>query len=65
MNDSLFQPVFACVIGTGVGMLLSVAGQKALNKMYQAKCPGSSTHQLVYSKGFLGDTYYCVDKRYL
>ena len=52
-------------MGTGAGMLMTVAGQKLLNQHYQQTCPSKPTHQLVHITSFIGDTYYCLDKRYL
>lgn len=54
----------ALILGTGVGLLLSVGAQKALNKHYQATCHNQPRHNLIYTKGFLGDTYYCIDAKY-
>jgi hypothetical protein len=65
MNDRLIDPIVAVILGTGVGLLLSVCGQKLLNKHYQNTCHQKPTHSLVLSRGFLGDTYYCIDKAYL
>lgn len=61
MTDKyLIHSIGAIVIGIGAGMLLSVAGQKFLNGYYQATCKDRANHSLVYTHGFLGDTYYCV-----
>ena len=65
MNNTFINPVVAIVIGTGVGMLLSVFCQKGLNAMYQAECLSKPNHQLVMIDSFIGDAYYCIDKRYL
>ena len=46
-------------------MLLSAGAQQLLNKYYVKTCPAKPGHQLVYTQGFLGDAYYCLDKRYL
>jgi hypothetical protein len=43
-------------------MLLSVAGQKMLNKHYQSTCHKHPHHNLIYVQGFLGDQYYCINK---
>ena len=48
------------VLGTGLGLLASVGAQKLLNSHYQATCPDRPHHNLIYTRGFLGDTYYCV-----
>lgn len=64
MNTSL-HPCLAIIIGSGAGMLLSVAGQKFLNQHYAKTCPLKPTHQLVMVTGFLGDTSYCIHKKYI
>ena len=58
----------ACVAifcGTGLGLLLSVGAQKMLNKHYQATCHDQPGHNLIYTKSFLGDTYYCINSKYM
>lgn len=61
----MLNPILAVVMGIGSGMLLTVAGQKLLNEHYQETCPSKPTHQLVFITSFIGDTYYCVDKRFI
>jgi hypothetical protein len=61
----MLQPILAIVMGTGAGMLLTIGGQKLLNQHYQNTCPSKPTHQLVHITSFIGDTYYCLDKRYI
>jgi hypothetical protein len=66
MNHNTFtNSVLAIVMGTGAGMLLSVGAQKLLNNYYVKHCPAKAGHQLIYMQGFLGDTFYCLDKRTL
>jgi len=55
----------AIVIGLGTGLLLSVGAQKRLNKHYQATCHDTPGHNLIYVQGFLGDTYYCINSKYV
>ncbi len=55
----------AIVIGLGTGLLLSVGAQKMLNKHYQATCHDTPGHKLVLTRGFLGDTYYCINSKYV
>lgn len=50
----------AITFGVGAGMLLSVFGQKALNQHYKNTCHERPEHNLIYIRGFLGDSYYCV-----
>jgi hypothetical protein len=56
----MFDATLALVLGTGVGMMLSVFGQKAINQHYKATCNSRPNHNLIYTQGFLGDTYYCI-----
>jgi len=58
----------ACVamtLGVGAGMLLSVFGQKLVNQHYKNTCHQRPGHNLVYSQSFLGDTYYCINSKYM
>lgn len=55
----------AVVLGTGLGLLLSVGAQKLLNKHYQETCNQRPGHNLVLTQGFLGDTYYCINAKYM
>jgi len=55
----------AIVFGTGLGLLGSVGIQKLLNKHYQATCHNTPGHNLIYVQGFLGDTYYCINSKYV
>lgn len=55
----------AILCGTGLGLLLSVGAQKVLNKHYQKTCHDRPGHNLIYVKGFLGDTYYCINAKYM
>jgi len=65
MKNELVAPVLAMVMGTGLGMLLAVGGQKLINAHYQETCRSHKGHALVMITSFLGDAYYCLDKRYL
>jgi hypothetical protein len=64
-NNHLTDSVIAIVLGTGVGMILSVFGQKMLNQHYKNTCHEKPGHNLVLSRGFLGDTYYCINSKYI
>jgi hypothetical protein len=59
-KNHMVDSVLALTMGTGIGLLLSVFGQKLLNKHYVANCHKQPHHNLVYVDGFLGDTYYCI-----
>ena len=61
----MLDATLSIVMGTGIGLLLSVFGQKMLNKHYQTTCKNKTTHSLIYTQGFLGDTYYCINNKYL
>ncbi len=45
--------------------MLSAIGQQVINNYHVKHCPAKPGHQLVYMQGFLGDTFYCLDKRTL
>ena len=55
----------ALILGSGLGLLLSVGAQKLLNKHYKATCHNQPGHNLIYTKSFLGDTYYCINSKYV
>jgi hypothetical protein len=55
----------AIVLGTGCGFLLSIGGQKVLNQHYKRTCHQQPGHNLIYTKSFLGDTYYCINSKYM
>jgi hypothetical protein len=64
-NNHLTDSVIAIVLGTGVGMILSVFGQKMVNQHYKDTCHEKPGHNLVLTRGFLGDTYFCIDSKYI
>lgn len=64
-NNHLTDSVIAIVVGTGIGMVLSVFGQKMLNQHYKNTCHNQPGHNLIYTKSFLGDTYYCINSKYI
>lgn len=61
-KNHMVDSVLALVLGTGAGMVLSVIGQKLINQHYLTNCHKLPNHNLVYVDGFLGDTYYCLNK---
>jgi hypothetical protein len=61
----MLDATLAIVMGIGIGFLLSAFGQKMLNKHYQTICHNNLNHNLIYTQGFLGDTYYCMNNAYL
>ncbi len=64
-NHIPVEPCVAVVLGAGLGLLLSVGAQKLLNKHYQETCNERPGHNLVLTQGFLGDTYYCINSKYV
>ena len=64
-NNHMVDSVLAIVMGTGIGMLLSIGGQKLLNNHYQSTCNSKPNYNLIYSQTILGDTYYCIKDAYL
>ena len=65
MKNDFINAVVAIAIGNGLGFLLSIAGQKMLNKQQIAVCPSKPNHSLVMIRSIVGDSYYCLDDRYL
>lgn len=63
--SNFINPCVAVILGTGCGLLLSVGGQKVLNQYYKDTCNTRPKHNLVYTRGFLGDTYYCINSKYM
>jgi len=62
------HPFTAVIIGTSIGLLLSVFAQKQLNAHARHTCnkPGiSDTHRLITVSSFIGDTKHCMHIRYL
>jgi hypothetical protein len=57
--------VVAIAIGNGLGFLLSIAGQKMINKHQIAVCPSKPNHSLVMVRSVVGDSYYCIADKYL
>jgi hypothetical protein len=57
----MVDATLAIVMGTGVGLLFSVFGQKLVNQHYIKTCHTRPNHNLIYVRGFLGDMYYCIN----
>jgi hypothetical protein len=64
-RNYMLDATLAIVMGMGLGMLLAAGGQKLINAHYQETCRSQKGHALVMITSFLGDAYYCLDKRYL
>jgi hypothetical protein len=66
MTKDLFNVTLAVTMGIGVGMLLSVFGQKLINNHSISSCKAKPDHQLVHmTNSFVGDAIYCVNKNHL
>jgi hypothetical protein len=66
MNKELFQVNLAVVMGIGIGALLCVFGQKAINAYSIHTCPSKPDHVLVrMTNSFVGDAVYCVERKYV
>jgi len=59
------EPLTTILFGISLGMLLSIAVSKELSAHYIKTCPAKPTHHLVKITNLIGDTYYCVNKRWL
>lgn len=60
------KPITAVLLGTGLGFLLAIVGQKALNAHETATCKRMADyHRLVTYTSFLGDAKYCIHISYL
>lgn len=60
------QPFLAVLIGTGIGALMCVAGQKHLNQLAKYEClKQSDTHRIITMRSWVGDATHCVHIRYL
>jgi hypothetical protein len=64
-NNYFVDSCVAIVLGTGCGLLLSIGGQKLLNQHYKRTCHEKPGHNLIYTQGFLGDMYYCINSKYM
>lgn len=58
------HPAITVVIGVGIGILGTVAIRKAMNEKMIQSCYQKVDHQLILTRDFLGDTYFCVDVKY-
>jgi hypothetical protein len=64
-RNGFVDACIAMTLGVGGGMLLSVFGQKLMNQYYKDTCHQRPGHDLVLTHGFLGDTYYCINSKYI
>ena len=64
-RNEFVDACIAITLGIGGGMLLSVFGQKLVNQHYKNTCHQKPGHNLVLTRGFLGDTYYCINSKYI
>jgi hypothetical protein len=64
-HSNLIDPCVTFILGLGLGLLASVGAQKMLNRHYQATCHDTPGHNLVLTRGFLGEQYYCINSKYV
>ena len=65
INKDFTDSCIAIVLGTGIGLGLSIIGQKAVNQHYKNTCQENPGNNLVLTRGFLGDTYFCINSKYI
>ena len=65
MNRIPVQPFLAILIGTGIGALICVAGQRQLNIFEVERCFNKTTHQLVTMRSWIGTAQHCIHKKHL
>ena len=66
MNNELFRINFAMFMGIGLGALMSVFGQKAINHIELNECKNKPSHVLIHMpNSFIGDATYCIDRRWV
>ena len=62
----MFNSFLAVIVGTGLGSLMCVAGQKHLNHLATQSCQAQPDyHRLVTMTSWVGDAKYCMHIRYL
>ena len=60
------KPITAILLGAGLGFLLVIVGQKAMNAHETATCKRMADyHRLVTYTSFMGDAKYCIHISYL
>ena len=60
------KPITAVLLGTGLGFLLVIVGQKAMNAHETATCKRMvDYHRLVTFQSFIGDSKQCMHISYL
>lgn len=64
-NTHFIDSCVALVLGIGCGLFLSAGGQKLLNQYNKNTCNNRPGHNLIYTKTFIGDSYYCINAKYL
>ena len=57
------QAFISVIMGLGLGGLLCVGGQQALNAQQRSLCASSSDRLLIYSRSFVGSAFACLEER--
>ena len=66
MFNSFFAVILSTVVGTGLGNLMCVAGQKYLNQRAIETCNAQPDyHRVVTLTSWVGDAKSCIHIRYL
>ena len=66
MFNSIAAPFSAIFFGVVLGIAAGLPIQASMNEYAGRKCQAfKSTHQLVSTRGFWGETKHCIDRRYL
>jgi|32_taG_2_1085360.scaffolds.fasta_scaffold122577_2 hypothetical protein len=63
--NSTTHPAIGIVLGVGIGILITVGLQSIINKRTIATCYEDPHRQLVLLRSIIGDSYYCVESKYL
>lgn len=58
------HPVIAVVLGVGIGILSTCAVRNIMNEKMIQSCYQKTNHQLILTKDFFGETYFCIDVTY-
>ena len=66
MNKDLFQINLAVMMGIGIGAIMCVFGQKAINHYELQECKSKPDHVLVHTSNlFIRNATYCVERKYV
>ena len=65
ISITMLQPITAIVIGSGLGFLITVAGQKQLNAQQVSMCTDMDYHRVITIRSWIGTAKYCMHIKYL